>query len=127
MPRTGAAVYAALVQGWVRSSRLVLVLTAVTVLASSFALTVVPSEQVDLLTRLVSGTAALMFCTVDARVHGKTVQRGLVLPLFMTWPLAVGVHLVWTRGKRGALVYLLAALVYGVLLLLGSGVAQLFV
>lgn len=56
---------------------------------------------VDVLLELALGVNVLIWCLIDARIHGKVFQHAFVLPFLATWPISVAFHLVWTRGPRG--------------------------
>ena len=113
-------------QGWVASyRRLAAILAAGTVFLSSLAGTAAPTERAGALAAVAGAFASVLFCIVDARFYDKSVPRGLILPLFMGWPVGIGVHLIWTRGKKGVLVYALAVVAYFALQLLGAGAGEL--
>jgi hypothetical protein len=64
------------------------------------------------------GWSFVTFCVFDARVHGRHFEHGFVIPMLATYPVAIVVHLVWTRGvHKGLIVYTVAvttAVVVGV-------------
>jgi hypothetical protein len=45
----------------------------------------------------------LFWCMLDARIHDKPFQHGIVTPFAATWPISVAFYLVWTRGWRAGL------------------------
>jgi hypothetical protein len=49
---------------------------------------------------LVAVSALLFWCTLDARIHDKTFHHGWGVPFMATWPVALPIYLVWTRGWR---------------------------
>jgi hypothetical protein len=63
-----------------------------------------------LLTAFAVGWAITFYCALDARVHRKVFVRTFWYVTFLLWPIAPLFHLLRTRGKRGALVYALHAL-----------------
>src|SRR3974390_67256 len=44
--------------------------------------------------------ALLLWCTLDAPLHGREFHHGLAFPFLMTWPISVAYYLYWTRGRR---------------------------
>jgi len=71
--------------------------------------------------QLALGGVVLYGCVLDARLHDKHFEHAFALPLLVTWPVSLAVYLVWTRGSRGVLLYLL--LLLGGLALIGFAVA----
>ncbi len=55
-------------------------------------------------------SAITLWCGLDARVHGKLMLRSYAWTLMFTWPVGVGVYLVWTRGAKGLVTYVLLGL-----------------
>jgi len=41
------------------------------------------------------------WCVVDARKLGKPMLPVVQMIMFFTWPIAVPIYLIWTRGFRG--------------------------
>jgi hypothetical protein len=62
--------------------------------------------------------AVLFWCALDARVHEKPFPHGIAMALAFTWPVGIAAYLVWTRGWRGLVLYVLALV--GSALLLGA-------
>jgi hypothetical protein len=55
---------------------------------------------------LLTVSALLSWSSIDARISGQTFHHGWAVPFLMTWPVSVGIHLVWTRGwRRGLKIY----------------------
>jgi hypothetical protein len=60
----------------------------------------------DVLAEVLAVFALLFWCTLDARIHGKTFHHGWALPFLATWPVTMAFYLVWTRGwRRGSKLY----------------------
>jgi hypothetical protein len=55
----------------------------------------------------------MWFCTVDARLAGKSLIQLAKLGIFVFWPAGVPIYLIWARGVRGLGVLLL----HGIMLL----------
>jgi hypothetical protein len=70
-------------------------------------------------------SSLILWCGMDARLHGKIFLRGFVIPMMVTWPVGVAVHLIWTRGAKGILTYALFAVAAIAAAGAGSGVASL--
>jgi hypothetical protein len=64
-------------------------------------------------------SAITLWCTLDARLHGKVFLRSFSWLMMWTWPVGVLAHLVWTRRAKGVLLYVLGAL--AVALAAGAG------
>jgi len=75
------------------------------------------AERTDVLISLVLCSGMALACVLDARSLGKPMSGAAQLMLFFTWPVAVPVYLVWSRGwRRGtlrALLFVAALLVLG--------------
>jgi hypothetical protein len=80
---------------------------------------------VRILRILVFASTIVLWCTLDAIVHGKLFLRSFAWTMMFTWPVGVLVHLVWTRRWRGVAVYVGATFVLAIAYLCGSGVAEL--
>ena len=49
-------------------------------------------------------TGLIIWCKADAERRGKSIPGVVPLAMVVTWPLAVPIYLVWTRGWiRGSL------------------------
>lgn len=82
------------------------------VLAAAFAegLASSSSAMVRAAIAVTTPSALILWCGLDARIHGKLFLRAFVLPMFLTWPVGFAVHLIWTRGAKGVLTYALFAI-----------------
>jgi hypothetical protein len=58
-----------------------------------------------LIAALTFGSAVTLWCTLDARCHGKAFLHSFGWVMFCTWPVGGLVYLIWTRGTRGLLAY----------------------
>ena len=47
------------------------------------------------------GSAMTGWCVVDSRILGRPVIRTFYFLIFITWPLAVPIYLIWSRKWRG--------------------------
>jgi hypothetical protein len=91
---------------WVRSYRLrALALVLATAFAEGFATSL--STPVHALVVMTLASSITLWCGLDAQVHGKLFLRSFAWLMMFTWPVGVAVHLVWTRGAKGMLTYLL--------------------
>ena len=54
-------------------------------------------------------SALTLWCDLDARSHGKIFVHSFGWQLMWTWPIGMLVHLIWTRGARGIVTYLILA------------------
>ena len=52
----------------------------------------------DLLLSLTLAVGLATWCTVDARRHGTPMPGAVPLVMVLTWPVAVPVYLLWSRG-----------------------------
>src|SRR5262245_889625 len=60
--------------------------------------------RTDVLITLVLSSGMALGCGQDARRMGRAMPGAASLAVFFTWPVAIPVYLVWTRGwKRGML------------------------
>jgi len=67
------------------------------------------SGRTDVLLSFVLCSGMAVACIYDARRIGKVMPGAASAAVFITWPVAVPIYLVWSRGwKRG----ILAALVF---------------
>jgi hypothetical protein len=76
-------------------------------------------RELEVAAGLAVGSAIALWCSVDARVHGKLFLRSFEWLMVFTWPVGALAHLVWTRGRRGFVTYVLAFFCF--LLALGLG------
>jgi hypothetical protein len=67
------------------------------------------NDGVRLLTAFGVPWSIALFCALDARAHQKVFVQSFWLITFFTWPIAPLFHLVRTRGKRGAVTYVVFA------------------
>lgn len=112
------------VEDWVpRHFRWALALLVVTTFL--FGLTSSAGELLQILAALAMASAVTLVCMLDAKMHGKTFVRTFGLALFMTWPLGVLVHLIWTRRGPGVVLYILLVAGFAVVTGAGYGVAAL--
>ncbi len=74
---------------------------------------------IDLLINLTIATVATMWSVQDSRALGEPIPRSFDQIIFLTWPLAVPIYLIWSRKKRG----LLLVVVHGALLSLTTVMA----
>ena len=94
---------------WVRRYRqFALVLVFATAFAEGFSASSGVAARV--LVALTFASATTLWCGLDAHLHGKLFLRSFGWLMMFTWPVAAAAHLVWTRGARGILTYILAAL-----------------
>jgi hypothetical protein len=69
--------------------------------------------------------ALLFWCGLDARIQEKPFPHGMAVALAVTWPLGIGVYLVWTRGwAAGLLLYIVAIMGAGCAAGAGAYAAQ---
>ncbi len=62
----------------------------------------------DLVLSVATGAVVVKFCIVDYRVRGRTLLRSFHWLIFFTWPFALPIYLLWSRGvARGMLAVLL--------------------
>lgn len=64
------------------------------------------------------------WCVIDARMLGSPIVRSLHWIIFFTWPVAVPIYLIWSRGLRGlglALVHAVGLLAVSVAAYLATG------
>ena len=76
------------------------------------------------LAALTFGSALALWCTLDARIHSKEFLHSFGWQLMWMWPIGAVVFLVWTRGKRGLLTYLLLGAACVASGLAGMGIAS---
>jgi len=79
----------------------------------------------DIPTFLLVASAVVLFCQLDALLHGKIYQRAFAWLLMFTWPLGVAVHLYWTRRWRGLLLYVAFGFVQSAAVAVGAGAGNL--
>jgi hypothetical protein len=60
------------------------------------------------------GVDVLLWCVLDAPLHEKYFEHAFAVPFLLTWPVALAVYLVWTRGGRRGLTSYAGALLLGV-------------
>ena len=65
------------------------------------------SVAARVLAALTFASATTLWCSLDARMHGKSFLHSFGWQLMWTWPVGMAVYLVWTRRWRGLLTYLL--------------------
>ncbi len=71
-------------------------------------------ERLWLILSLATQLGFMWFCTVDAKLAGRSLLRLARIGIFLGWPVGVPIYLLWARGLRG----LRTLLLHGVLLLL---------
>jgi len=60
-----------------------------------------------LLMKIAISLAVILTCVADSKYLSKPMPRWAKWVMFLTWPVASCVYLVWTRGwKRGILLFL---------------------
>lgn len=95
---------------WVRTYRW-FALVVVVVAAFTEGFLEQSSSPARVLVAIALASALTLWCGLDGRVHGKILLRASAWALMFTWPIGVAVHLVWTRGARGIVTYVLGVLV----------------
>ena len=60
-------------------------------------------NRVDYVISLIIGILVTQFCILDAKILGKNLARSFYWLIFFTWPLAVPLYLMWSRGWKGLL------------------------
>ena len=73
---------------------------------------------------LVVASAVVLWCQLDALLHGKLYERASAWLLLFTWPVGVLVHLGWTRRWRGLPLYLGLAVTVLAAAAAGNGVGS---
>jgi roadblock/LC7 domain-containing protein len=63
-------------------------------------------ELKSIFAALAMATAATMWCIVDASSRGSYYRHSYRWITMITWPIAVPVYLIYSRGARGALLAL---------------------
>lgn len=57
------------------------------------------TKRTELLLAVASACAAVMACVVDSLLRGRYLQRSLQWITFFSWPIALPIYLVTSRGK----------------------------
>jgi hypothetical protein len=65
---------------------------------------------VDVLVALAAATVAAYGCVVDSRIVGRPVLQSLHWVLFVAWPVAVPIYLLYSRRLRGLGILVLHAI-----------------
>lgn len=60
----------------------------------------------DLLLQLEAAIVITQLCVVDARLLGRPLVHAAQWVMFLSWPLAVPIYVLWSRKLRGALLLL---------------------
>jgi hypothetical protein len=85
-----------------------------------------PQEQIARgLWAMSFASGLVLWCTLDARMHGKIFLRSYAWTMMFTWPIGMLAYLIWTRRVRGVGVYLLSSGIFIVTMLLGLAAAAL--
>jgi hypothetical protein len=85
-----------------------------------------PDPLLDLMFTGVVAVAVVVTCIYDSRLSGKPIVQSLHWLMLFTWPIAAPVYLVWSRGRRGAMLAAMhAVLLYMTLLVSYYGNAVL--
>ena len=58
----------------------------------------------DLLLSLFTALVVTLLCITDSKVRGKPMVQAAQWIMFFTWPIAVPIYLVWSRGAKGLLI-----------------------
>ena len=67
------------------------------------------APQVQFFGSIALAWSIVTWCLFDARVHNRHFEHGFVIPMVATYPIAIAVYLVWTRGvHKGLIVYTVA-------------------
>ena len=74
------------------------------------------AERALLILMLALQLGFMWFCTIDAKLAGRSLLRLARIGIFFGWPLGVPIYLIWAHGARG----LWTLLLHGGLLLVGS-------
>ena len=80
--------------------------------------------RIELPAFLALASAVVLWCQLDALLHGKIYQRACAWLMMFTWPVGVLVHLIWTRRWRGLPLYLGLALLHLAAVSIGAGVGS---
>jgi hypothetical protein len=59
------------------------------------------SNAVQLLLPIMMASVATYLCVVDSRILGCPMVQSVHYIMFFTWPLAVPIYLIYSRGLRG--------------------------
>lgn len=81
----------------------------------------------DLVIGLLVAIAVTKACVMDSRLVGKPLPRAARWVMFLMWPLAVPVYLLWVRGWAGLGWVALHGVAMLVLVGVGGGIAGAFV
>jgi hypothetical protein len=84
------------------------------------------TSLLNTLCALTEASAIVLWCTLDAEIHGKMFIRSYAWTMMFTWPLGIVVYLLWTRRSRGLLSYLIAVAAATVVGFTGIGLAVAF-
>lgn len=71
-------------------------------------------ERFSIIVSLATQLGFMWFCTVDAKLVGRSLMKLAKVGIFFGWPIGVPIYLLWARGLRG----LVTLLLHGLLLLL---------
>jgi hypothetical protein len=94
-------------------------------LVCGFALGASDNHALQVLTAFGVAWSLAFFCALDARAHQKVFVHAFWWLTFLGWPVAPLFHLVRVRGKRGALTYVLHALLLLFCVLTSAGIGSL--
>src|SRR5262245_11818791 len=64
-------------------------------------------QSVDVLISLSAAAVTVLACVIDARVLGRHILHSLQFIMLFTWPLSPLVYLLFARGLKGLLWFLL--------------------
>lgn len=65
---------------------------------------VAEAGPVDLLRAFCTAIIVTLLCITDSKIIGRPMLHAARWIMFFTWPVAVPIYLVWSRGAKGLLV-----------------------
>ena len=84
------------------------------------------SQPIDLLLKLVLAAVVTLLCVVDSRSQGKTIGFSVQWLILLTWPVSAPLCLVWSRGAKGFLLFLIHGILLFVTAVVSYSIAEYF-
>ena len=108
MADANATAIAPSVRGQVKLRGIIL-LSFYLVVAANGAMQAFPSRGhgLGILLAVMAASLATYGCIVDSRIIGRPIVQSVHWIMFFTWPLAVPIYLIYSRGLRGVVLLIL--------------------